>query len=46
MKIARVSPSVTMGQLAELCRKMRCVARDIDGHVWLFRAGPWSISAV
>lgn len=35
MKIARVSPSVTMGQLAELCRKMRCVAKVIDGRVWM-----------
>jgi hypothetical protein len=37
MKIARVSKSVTMTQLAELCRKCRCGAKFIDGAVWLWR---------
>lgn len=37
MKIARVAKSVTMGELSELCRKLGCVARVINGRVWLCR---------
>jgi DNA-binding Xre family transcriptional regulator len=37
MKIARVAKSVTIGELSELCRKLGCGAKVIDGRVWLCR---------
>ena len=36
-QIATIHPSVTMRQLAKLCRGMGCFAKFIDGRVWLCR---------
>lgn len=40
MKIARLNPKMTMEQLEVLLKKMPwCLAKSINGQVWLVRCG-------